>query len=76
MRNALVMGDHGWLNPELVRYADEPARHKLLDMIGDTRLLGARLVAHIDAFRPGHALTHALLRRLLSTEPRVLEPVP
>ncbi len=64
LENALVMGEGGWLNPWMVRYEDEPVRHKLLDMMGDTMLLGARLEARIEAFRPGHALTRSLIREL------------
>jgi UDP-3-O-[3-hydroxymyristoyl] N-acetylglucosamine deacetylase len=52
---ALVFDEGGWLNPPL-RFADEPARHKLLDLIGDLALLGAIPRAHYVAFRAGHRL--------------------
>ncbi len=45
--------------------ADEPARHKLLDLIGDLFLYGGPLVGGVHAFRPGHRATHAILRQAL-----------
>ncbi len=56
--NALVCdGDH-WLNPPL-RFADEPVRHKLLDMIGDLALVGLPR-AQVFAYRGSHGLHTAL----------------
>lgn len=42
----------GYLSP--LHYENEPARHKLLDLIGDFSLLGVRLQGKITAVRPGH----------------------
>jgi UDP-3-O-[3-hydroxymyristoyl] N-acetylglucosamine deacetylase len=42
--------------------ADEPARHKLLDLMGDLFLYGGPPMGHLHAFRPGHRATHAILR--------------
>lgn len=64
LTSALVMGEHGWLNPELLRLDHEPARHKLLDLLGDLAVLGVRLQGRIDAFAPGHALTARLTSQL------------
>lgn len=55
LENALVCDDNGWLNPPL-RFADEPCRHKLLDLIGDLSLLGFLPQAHIVAFKASHTL--------------------
>ena len=61
--NAVVFGaDGGVLNPGGLRFADEPVRHKVLDLMGDLALLGGRLRARVTVDRPGHALTHALMR--------------
>ncbi len=49
-----VMQD-GILNNLELHHRNEPARHKLLDVIGDLALLGKPLKAHIIARRPGHA---------------------
>lgn len=45
----------GILNNVDLRYQNEPARHKLLDLIGDLALIGMPLKAQIMAARPGHA---------------------
>ncbi|MCB9261909.1 MAG: bifunctional UDP-3-O-[3-hydroxymyristoyl] N-acetylglucosamine deacetylase/3-hydroxyacyl-ACP dehydratase [Flavobacteriales bacterium] len=45
----------GILNNVELRFQNEPARHKLLDMIGDLALIGMPLKAQIMAARPGHA---------------------
>jgi UDP-3-O-[3-hydroxymyristoyl] N-acetylglucosamine deacetylase/3-hydroxyacyl-[acyl-carrier-protein] dehydratase len=45
----------GILNNLQLRYQNEPARHKLLDIVGDLALIGTPLRAHILAARPGHA---------------------
>jgi UDP-3-O-acyl N-acetylglucosamine deacetylase len=49
-----------------LRFDNEPARHKLLDLIGDLALLGRPLHATVVASRSGHALTHALVRAILT----------
>lgn len=59
----LVFGPQGPLDNRL-RYADEPARHKILDLIGDLALLGEDLAGHIVAYRSGHTLNVELARRL------------
>jgi UDP-3-O-[3-hydroxymyristoyl] N-acetylglucosamine deacetylase len=60
---ALVLGEHGPVNPEGMRFEDEPARHKLLDAIGDLSLLGGLPRAEVRLVRPGHRLLHALVRK-------------
>lgn len=64
LRNALVISGGRVLNPGGLRFPDEPVRHKILDLIGDLALLGARLQGSIRAVRPGHSLHLRLLRRL------------
>jgi UDP-3-O-[3-hydroxymyristoyl] N-acetylglucosamine deacetylase len=46
--------------------ADEPARHKLLDLMGDLFLYGGPPVGSIHAHRPGHRVTHAILRHAIA----------
>jgi len=45
----------GCLNNSKLQFENEPARHKLLDIVGDLALLGRRIKGHILAARPGHA---------------------
>jgi UDP-3-O-[3-hydroxymyristoyl] N-acetylglucosamine deacetylase len=42
---------------------DEPARHKLLDLIGDLAFYGGPPVGLVDAFLPGHGASHAVISR-------------
>ena len=42
----------GYISP--LKFENEPARHKLLDIIGDFSLLGVRLQGKVSAYRPGH----------------------
>jgi UDP-3-O-[3-hydroxymyristoyl] N-acetylglucosamine deacetylase len=65
LENAVVYGEAEVLNPEGLRAPDEPVRHKLLDLIGDLGLLGARLQGRVETSRPGHAITLSLLQALL-----------
>jgi UDP-3-O-[3-hydroxymyristoyl] N-acetylglucosamine deacetylase len=63
--NALVCGPEGWLNPPL-RYANEPVRHKILDLVGDLSLLGKLLPsAHFLAYKASHNLHIQLAQRIL-----------
>jgi len=61
----VVFGNRGPIRNRL-RYADEPARHKVLDMIGDLALCGFDLAGHLVAYRSGHALNVELARQLAS----------
>lgn len=47
--------EKGILNNVQLHYQNEPARHKLLDIVGDMALIGMPVKAHILAARPGHA---------------------
>ncbi|MGL4629915.1 MAG: bifunctional UDP-3-O-[3-hydroxymyristoyl] N-acetylglucosamine deacetylase/3-hydroxyacyl-ACP dehydratase, partial [Leadbetterella sp.] len=47
-------GKAGILNSDNLKFHNEPARHKLLDVVGDLALIGRPLKAHILAARPGH----------------------
>ena len=55
LENALVCSDSGWVNPPL-RFTNEPARHKLLDLVGDMSLLGQIPTAHYIAYKASHKL--------------------
>ena len=61
--NTLVVGDDGVIQNQL-RFEDEFARHKILDLLGDLYLLGARLRAHVIAIKSGHPLNVKLLKKL------------
>lgn len=64
-RDMVVVGDDGQPIENRWRMAGEPARHKLLDLIGDLALAGFFPRARIVAQRAGHALNHAMARELV-----------
>jgi UDP-3-O-[3-hydroxymyristoyl] N-acetylglucosamine deacetylase len=64
--NAIVMDDVKVLNADGLRYADEFAKHKILDAMGDLYIVGKPLLAAYSAYRSGHALNNQLLRALLA----------
>ena len=63
--NALVCSRDGWLNPPL-RFTNEPARHKLLDLVGDLSLLGGFPQAHFIAYKASHKLHIELANKIIS----------
>ncbi|MGH7587971.1 MAG: bifunctional UDP-3-O-[3-hydroxymyristoyl] N-acetylglucosamine deacetylase/3-hydroxyacyl-ACP dehydratase [Gemmatimonadota bacterium] len=64
LRNAIVIGDDKILNDERLRFPTELVRHKILDLLGDLKVLNVDLQAHIVAQRSGHR-THLALVQLL-----------
>jgi UDP-3-O-[3-hydroxymyristoyl] N-acetylglucosamine deacetylase len=61
--NCIVFGPDGPTNTAL-RFADEPVRHKALDVIGDLALAGGPIWAHVEVERGGHQVHFALLQAL------------
>jgi UDP-3-O-[3-hydroxymyristoyl] N-acetylglucosamine deacetylase len=64
--NTLVISDTRVLNPEGLRFADEFARHKALDAIGDLSLSGAPILGAYRSKRGGHKLNSLALTTLMS----------
>lgn len=56
LENAIVIEKDGVMNPEGLRYEDEFVRHKMLDIIGDLKILNRPIKGHIIAVKAGHAL--------------------
>jgi UDP-3-O-[3-hydroxymyristoyl] N-acetylglucosamine deacetylase/3-hydroxyacyl-[acyl-carrier-protein] dehydratase len=54
-RTKVEVKTEGYLNNLELRFPNEPARHKLLDVIGDLALIGYPIKSHIIANRPGHS---------------------
>lgn len=76
--NSVVFETDRVLNPEGLRYADECARHKVLDVIGDLALAGLPLIGLYRSVRGGHRLNHAVLSALMADRSawRVVEAEP
>jgi UDP-3-O-[3-hydroxymyristoyl] N-acetylglucosamine deacetylase len=71
LNNALVCDGAQWLNPPL-RFAEEPVRHKILDLLGDLALVGLPR-AQVFAYRGSHGL-HTSLAAVLSGLPGSTAP--
>jgi UDP-3-O-[3-hydroxymyristoyl] N-acetylglucosamine deacetylase/3-hydroxyacyl-[acyl-carrier-protein] dehydratase len=63
-REEIKVAREGVLNNIELRFQNEPARHKLLDMIGDLALIGTSIKGHIMAARPGHAANVAFAKKI------------
>jgi UDP-3-O-[3-hydroxymyristoyl] N-acetylglucosamine deacetylase len=64
--NTVVFDDARLLNTEGLRFSDECARHKVLDVVGDLALAGLPLLGAFRSVRGGHKLNHAVLTALLA----------
>lgn len=62
----MKISNDGVLNAGGFRYPNEPARHKLLDLIGDLALVGVPIRGNIHAIRPGHKANVALAKKIKS----------
>jgi len=71
--NTLVL-DGDTVVDNTLRFPDECARHKALDVVGDLATLGRRLQMHVVAYKSGHALNLELARRLRLEILRVENP--
>ncbi|WP_338793531.1 bifunctional UDP-3-O-[3-hydroxymyristoyl] N-acetylglucosamine deacetylase/3-hydroxyacyl-ACP dehydratase [Bernardetia sp. Wsw4-3y2] len=63
-KDKIEVKKEGTLNNVELRYKNEPARHKLLDLVGDLALVGRPLKAQILAARPGHAANVAFAKKI------------
>ncbi len=68
LNNAIVLSDDGMLNETPLRFKDEFARHKTLDIVGDFSLLGMPLLGRIKAHKSGHSVHASMMSKLLKTE--------
>lgn len=68
LKNAVVLDGERVVNPEGLRFPQECARHKILDIVGDFALAGVSFLGHIRGRRPGHTLNHQLLKTLMENQ--------
>ncbi|MDR2774940.1 MAG: bifunctional UDP-3-O-[3-hydroxymyristoyl] N-acetylglucosamine deacetylase/3-hydroxyacyl-ACP dehydratase [Tannerella sp.] len=54
--------EFGYVNDSPLAFPNEPARHKLIDVIGDLALIGKPIKGHVIATRPGHKINNQLAR--------------
>ncbi len=58
----------GFLQLRPLQWENEPARHKVLDLLGDLALVGRPLRGRVEAYKPGHTVNNRFARKLLSME--------
>ena len=63
-KEKVAVKEEGILNNVDLRHQNEPARHKLLDLIGDLALVGVPIKGHLMAARPGHAANIEFAKKL------------
>ena len=63
----LSVTPEGYLSNLVLNFPDECGRHKLLDLIGDMRLCGGYLKAHINAYKPGHTINTNAAKAVLKS---------
>jgi len=64
-KDVLTVKPNGILDNLTLRWANEAARHKLLDVIGDLALVGTRIRGKVIANKPGHLVNTVFAKKLL-----------
>lgn len=64
--NSIVLDEEGIINKNIVTFKDEFVRHKILDIVGDSSLLGMPIYGHIVAHRAGHSINIKFLNEILN----------
>lgn len=73
LENALVLDECAALNPEGLRFPDEPVRHKLLDFIGDLGLMQYPVQGAFEVYCSGHELNNQFVCLLEESKDRCLQ---
>ncbi len=68
LKNAILVGEHGIVNEEGLRYENEFVRHKTLDFIGDIYLAGHYISGQFVGVKTGHSINNRMLHKLFSDE--------
>lgn len=76
LENAIVIKGDSVMSKEALRYPEEFARHKILDLVGDLMLGGKRIMGHVIAVKPGHGPNTQMAEKLAKTFAQTLAVVP
>ena len=76
LESAVVVRGDSVLSKEPMRFPDEFARHKILDVVGDLALLGRRIKGHVIAVKPGHSANAELTRALAKEQAKTAALIP
>lgn len=60
----MTLNELGYINPKPLKWDNEPARHKLVDVIGDLALIDRPLKGRVVSIRPGHTINSKFTRML------------
>ena len=76
LENAVVIRDEEILSKEPLRFKEEFARHKILDVIGDLMLSGKKFMGHVICIKPGHSPNTQVARLLKKAFSEVVSMTP
>lgn len=76
LENAVVVKGESVMSKEPMRFNEEFARHKILDIIGDLMLSGKRIMGHVIAVKPGHGPNTEMAKRLVKEYQQTRSMVP
>jgi UDP-3-O-[3-hydroxymyristoyl] N-acetylglucosamine deacetylase/3-hydroxyacyl-[acyl-carrier-protein] dehydratase len=76
LENAVVVKDDAVMSREPMRFKEEFARHKILDIIGDLALCGKRFTGHVIAVKPGHGPNTQMAATLAKEYARMRSMIP
>lgn len=76
LENAVVVRGDSVLSKEPLRFPEEFARHKILDIVGDLALFGRPIKGHIIAVKPGHGANTDLARAVAKQFAKIMALVP
>jgi UDP-3-O-[3-hydroxymyristoyl] N-acetylglucosamine deacetylase/3-hydroxyacyl-[acyl-carrier-protein] dehydratase len=76
LENAVVIRGEELLSKEPMRFTNEFARHKAMDLVGDLSLAGKRILGHVIAIKPGHGPNTELALKLKKEYTRMQQMVP
>jgi UDP-3-O-[3-hydroxymyristoyl] N-acetylglucosamine deacetylase/3-hydroxyacyl-[acyl-carrier-protein] dehydratase len=76
LENAVVVKGDSILSREPLRFSNEFARHKVLDIIGDLALFGRAIKGHVIAVKPGHGPNAELTRAVVKQFAKAMAMVP
>ena len=76
LENAVVIRDEEILSKEPLRFDEEFARHKILDVIGDLMLSGKKFMGHVICIKPGHSPNTQVARLLKKAFSEVVSMTP
>lgn len=76
LENAVVVKGESVMSKEPMRFENEFARHKVLDIVGDLMLSGKRIMGHVIAVKPGHGPNTEMARKLATEYGQMLSMVP